>query len=178
MKQNRNGRFSPEFKLFIFSIFYGLLFINYIDLVVPGSNVPGYHAWLAVAYFISFVPLLFLWGLSRWKLVLSLGLTASLMNDLFYYPVSLILFGKAPDLYEWYLFQLGFKGLTRAWTFNAGIFTLPVTSILMGASIYIRIMLVTILSLGFRPPLPGYWVAVKPREILSRLGRLILGARE
>jgi hypothetical protein len=48
----------------------------------------------------------------------------------------------------------------------------------MGASIYIRIMLVTILSLGFKLPLPGYWVAVKPREILSRLGRLILGARE
>ncbi|MCS7120855.1 MAG: hypothetical protein RMJ07_06910 [Nitrososphaerota archaeon] len=125
-------------KLFLFSILHGLIYVNYIDLVVPGSNIPGYHLWLVVTYFIAFIPLLFLLGLEEWKLILCLGLTASLMNDLFYYPVGILLFQRPCNLYDWYLFQLGFKGLTYSWTFNAGIFKIPVTSLLMGSSIYLR----------------------------------------
>ncbi|MEM2815892.1 MAG: hypothetical protein QW056_04835 [Candidatus Bathyarchaeia archaeon] len=151
----RAGLASPVSKLFIFSIVYGLFYINYIDLVVPGSNVPGYHAWLGVTYFISFIPVILIWGIREWKLVLCLGLTASLMNDLFYYPISLLLFGKAPDLYGWYMFQLGLKGFTRAWTFNAGFFTFPITSLLMGASIYLRIAIIAALALKGRVPVQG-----------------------
>ncbi|MCS7096328.1 MAG: hypothetical protein RMK50_04640 [Nitrososphaerota archaeon] len=146
----RAGLASPVSKLFIFSVIYGLFYINYIDLVVPGSAVPGYHAWLGVTYFISFIPVILIWGVREWKLVLCLGLTASLMNDLFYYPVSLLLFGRAPCLYDWYMFQLGLKGFTRAWTFNAGFITFPITSLLMGASIYLRIALITALALKSR----------------------------
>ncbi|MEM2523027.1 MAG: hypothetical protein QXW82_07770 [Candidatus Bathyarchaeia archaeon] len=154
----RAGILSPSSKLFIFSIIYGLFYINYIDLVVPGSNVPGYHAWLGAAYFISFVPVILIWGVREWKLVLCLGLTASLMNDLFYYPVSLLLFGKAPDLYNWYMFQLGFKGFTRSWTFNAGFFTFPMTSLLMGVSIYLRIAIIAALAMKGRVQGKGRWM--------------------
>lgn len=154
----RAGPLSPASKLFIFSIIYGLFYVNYIDLVVPGSAVPGYHAWLGITYFISFIPVILIWGIREWKLVLCLGLTASLMNDLFYYPVSLILFGKAPDLYNWYLFQLGFKGLARAWTFNAGLFTFPITSLLMGASIYLRIATIAVLAMKGKASMQGQWM--------------------
>ncbi|MBC7129993.1 hypothetical protein H5T51_02080 [Candidatus Bathyarchaeota archaeon] len=160
MKREENN--PAAFRLFIFSILYGLFFINYIDLVVPGSNVPGYHAWLGIAYFISFIPIILMEGLREWRLVLSLGLMASLMNDLFYYPVSMILFGRAPDLYNWYLFQLGFKGFTTAWTFNAGFFTIKVTSILMGTSIYLRAAIIAVLTLKGR-------IAIQNYSVLSRL---------
>lgn len=141
---------SPEFKLFIFSIVYGLFYVNYIDLVVPGSKVPGYHVWLAITYFIPFITLTCIWGLKKWKLIISLGLTASLMNDLFYYPISLVLFGKSPDLFNWYLFQLGLKGFAHAWTFNAGFIKFPITSILMGTSIYLRTAIIIGLTINKR----------------------------
>lgn len=128
----------PVSKLFIYSIVHGLLYVNYIDLVVPGSNIPGYHLWLIVTYFITFIPLLLLLGFDEWKLVVSLGLTVSLMNDLFYYPIGILLFQRPCNLYEWYMFQLGFKGFTVSWSFNAAIFMIPVTSLLMGATIYLR----------------------------------------
>jgi len=130
-------------KLFIYSILYGLLNINYIDLVVPGSNLPGYHLWLWLAYFVPFIPLLLVLGLDEWELVGSLGLTASLMNDLFYNPIGILLFQKPINLSDWYMFQLGFKGFTVAWSFNAGAFTIPVTSLLMGATIYLRTAIIT-----------------------------------
>lgn len=153
---------SPETKLFIFSIFYGLFYVNYIDLVVPGSNVPGYHAWLAITYFIPFITILFTWGIERWRLVIRLGLTASLMNDLFYYPVSLVLFGKSPDLFKWYLFQLGLKNFEQAWTFNAGFVKFPITSMLMGATIYLRIAIIIGLTINKRLSIPFNW---KPRNM-------------
>lgn len=168
---------SPTSKLFIFSIIYGLFYVNYIDLVVPGSSVPGYHAWLAVTYFISFIPIILIWGLKEWKLVLCLGLTASLMNDLFYYPVSLLLFGRAPDLYSWYMFQLGFKGFTPAWTFNAGFMKFTVTSLLMGVSIYARIAIVTVLTLPHRVNIP-WWMMAERRRAVRRIEKPFRGVAD
>jgi len=156
---SRRGFASPTFRLFIFSIVYGLFYVNYIDLVVPGSNVPGYHAWLGVTYFISFIPVILILGLREWKLVLCLGLVASLMNDLFYYPISLLFFGRAPDLYSWYMFQLGFRGFTTAWTFNAGFLTFKVTSLLMGASIYARVAIIVALTLWGRVSMQQWMMA-------------------
>ena len=132
-------------KMILYSALYGLLHINYIDLVVPGSQIPGYHLWLVITYFAPFIPLLFIYGFKDWELVLSLGLIASLMNDLFYYPIAMIMFGRHVDLLEWYSFQLGLQGFKVRWYFNGGFFTFPVTSILMAISIYLRIVLVTLL---------------------------------
>jgi uncharacterized protein (DUF983 family) len=59
--------------------------INFIDLVIAGPTIAGYHIWLAIAYF------------SRARI--------------------------------W-------------WNFNAGFITIPVTSLLMGLTIYARIGIV------------------------------------
>jgi hypothetical protein len=134
-------------KLAVYSAVYGLLSINYIDLVTPGSNVHGYHLWLVIQYFTPFIPILFVLGFDDWEVVLGMGLLGSLMNDLGYYPAAIILFARKVNLHEWYFFQLGFKGLEVRWTFNAGFFTFPVTSIAMGLSIYLRIALIYLLLL-------------------------------
>jgi len=146
--EERNcGRCKAELlsKLLIYSVLYGVFSINYIDLVVPGSNVPGYHLWLLIAYFAPFIPLLLLFGFEDWELVGGLGLTASLMNDIFYYPTGMLLLRTSVNLSEWYLFQFGFKGFDVWWSFNAGFFTIPVTSLLMGLTIYLRIGIVVAL---------------------------------
>ena len=131
-------------KLLIYSSIYGLILINYIDLITPGA--PAYHLWLIFMYFAPFIPILFLLGFDDWELVLSLGLLASLMNDLFYYPIGRLLLGRQVDLLEWYKFQLGLEWCTPSWTFQGGIFTFQVTSILMGLSIYLRILIIVLLS--------------------------------
>jgi len=132
-------------KLIAYSSIYGLIHVNYIDLVVPGSNVPGYHLWLIALYFAPFVPILFTLGFDDWELLVSMGLTASLMNDLFYHPIGMLLFGREVNLLDWYLFQLGLKGLRVDWSLNLGFASIPVSSLLMGASIYARVVLTGIL---------------------------------
>jgi len=138
LKVERENKFMLIAKLLIYSSLYGLIMINYIDLIQRG--VPGYHLWLVIMYFAPFIPILFLLGFDDWELVVALGLLASLMNDLFYYPVGRILLGRTVDLINWYKFQLGLQGFKPAWTFQGGIFTFRVTSILMGTSIYARIL--------------------------------------
>lgn len=127
-------------KLIAYSTIYGLLMINYIDLVTPGSNIPGYHLWLIIQYFAPFLSILCLLGFEDWELIVSLGLLGSLMNDLFYAPIGMILFGKEYDLIEWYLWQLGFHLFDVKWYANLLFIMIPVSSSLMGASIYARII--------------------------------------
>jgi hypothetical protein len=143
------GESKREFiiKLSLYSAIYGLLSINYIDLVIPGSNVPGYHLWLLFQYFLPFIPLLFLLGFDDWELVLSMGLLGSLFNDLGYAPIGMLIFNRKFDLINWYSFQLGFQGYKVWWYFDAVIFRIPVTSIGMGISIYTRITLTFLLCL-------------------------------
>ncbi|MEM0111350.1 MAG: hypothetical protein QXK90_01145 [Candidatus Parvarchaeota archaeon] len=132
-------------KLLAYSAIYGLIHVNYIDLVSPGSNIPGYHLWLAALYFAPFIPILFILGFDDWELLASMGLMASLMNDLFYCPVGALLLGRKADLLDWYLFQLGFRGLEARWSLNLGFTAIPVSSILMGVSIYMRLAITTML---------------------------------
>jgi hypothetical protein len=129
-------------KMGIYSILYGLFSINYIDLVIAGPTIAGYHIWLTIAYFSLFIPLLLIFGFEDWELVGALGLTASLMNDAFYYPIGRLMLGITVNLSEWYAFQLGFKGFEVWWNFNAGFVTVPVSSLLMGLTIYARIGIV------------------------------------
>jgi hypothetical protein len=81
-------------------------------------------------------------GWKNWDLFLALGLLSSLMNDLFYAPMSNYFFGGSYNLSEWFLQQLGFRGNIVIYHFQGGFFTFPVTSWLMGLSIYLRILLI------------------------------------
>lgn len=96
------------FKLASFAVIYGLLPINWIDLFNPAA--PGYHVWLVIMYMAPFGIVVLLEGVSLLPLALSLGLLASLMNDLFYYPVGDLLFGMKVDVLSWWQGQLGFDG--------------------------------------------------------------------
>lgn len=131
-------------KLTAFATFYGFVVINWLDLHARG--IPAYHLLLAILYFTPFATVLVLRGLEDWELTVSMGLYTSLMNDLFYYPAGRILFGIRVDLAEWYRFQLGLDGGEVRWVADFGAIHLPVSSILMGASIYARIAAVALLA--------------------------------
>jgi hypothetical protein len=136
-------------KLVVFALFYGIVFVNWIDLFNGGAYiyvVPGYHIWVIIAYMIPFGLLLVLQGRKDWELALSLGLLASLGNDLGYFVVGDAYFGFHVNLLDWYAHQFGLYGNTVLFTFNGGFFSFGVPSWLMGAAIYCRIAVV-ILSL-------------------------------
>jgi hypothetical protein len=131
------------FKLASFSVIYGLLPINWIDLFNP--TAPGYHVWLVIMYMAPFAIVVLMDGLYQWPLALSLGLVASLMNDLFYYPVGNLFFGMHVDVVSWWQRQLGFDGFQHIFTFQGGIFSFDVTSMVMGASVYLRLLVALVL---------------------------------
>ena len=93
--------FERRFNRYIlFSVFYGLIFLNYIDVMVPGSNDSGYHLWLTIMYFLPFIALT-ISSPRNWQLTIGLGLVASLMNDVFY-GVARNLMGVPLDLTRYY----------------------------------------------------------------------------
>jgi Short repeat of unknown function (DUF308) len=129
-------------KLVLFSAFYGLVLINWIDLYA--TTAPAYHVWLILTYMAPFGVLIVFQGLKEWQLALSLGLLVSLMNDVGYYFVGDLLFGFSQPLVPWVGGQLGFQGTKLLFNFQGGFFTIPVTSILMGVSIYARVAVVAV----------------------------------
>jgi hypothetical protein len=144
-------------KLILFSSFYGLILINWIDLF--GKTVPSYGIWLILTYMAPFGVLIVFEGLDSWPLAVSLGLLVSLNNDLGYYFVGNLLFGFHVALGPWIAGQLGFQGAQVVTVFYAGNLALNVTSWMMGLSIYLRAIVVgAILS---------YWWA-HPGQIVAR----------
>jgi len=140
-----NPRQLTLLKLILFASFYGIAFLNWIDLFNGGAYiyvVPGYHIWVIIAYLIPFGVLLVIQGRKDWELALSLGLIASLGNDLGYFVVGDAFFGFHVNLLDWYAHQLGFYGGTTLFVFNGGFFSFGVPSWLMGAAIYGRIAVV------------------------------------
>ena len=129
-------------KLVLFSLSYGLVLINWIDLF--GKSVPAYGFWLILTYFAPFWVLLVYEGYSEWPLALSLGLLVSLANDVGYYFIGNLLFGFHQDLLTWTAGQLGFYGNRLVTVFDAGSFSIPVDSWQMGLSIYLRGVVVTV----------------------------------
>ncbi len=127
-------------KLVIFALGYGLIFVNWIDLF--NVSVPAYHIWVGVAYFIPFGVLLVVRGSKDWELGLSLGLIASLGNDLGYFVVGDAFFGFHVGLLDWYAHQFGLYGNTVLFTFNGGLFSFPVLSWMMGVWIWARLVIV------------------------------------
>jgi len=127
-------------KLILFSLFYGLVLINWIDLF--GKEVPAYGVWLILTYFAPFWVLIVYEGYSEWPLAISLGLLVSLANDLGYYFVGNLLFGFHQNLASWTAGQLGLDGTSLVTVFQAGSVSIPVDSWLMGLSIYVRAVVV------------------------------------
>jgi len=140
-----NQRQMTLLKLIVFAAFYGIVFVNWIDLFNGGAYiyvVPGYHIWVIIAYMIPFGVLLVMQGRKDWELALSLGLLASLGNDLGYFVVGDAFFGFHVNLLDWYAHQFGLYGNTILFTFNGGFFSFGVPSWLMGAAIYGRVAVV------------------------------------
>jgi hypothetical protein len=119
----------------VFAVFYGLIFINYIDIAVVQS-VSGYHLWLVLMYFLPFLSLS-MFNLKNWKLTLGLGLVASLMNDVFCGAIK-TLFVTPVDLNRYYSLWL-IPQNTVLFNLNLGFITIPVMSWMMAVSIYARI---------------------------------------
>lgn len=127
-------------KLVLFSALYGLILINWLDLY--GTSAPAYHVWLVLTYMAPFGVLIVFQGFKDWQLALSLGLLVSLTNDLGYFFVGDLLFGFQVPLLPWISGQLGLLGNQVLFYFQGGLFYIPVTSWLMGASIYARVVVV------------------------------------
>ncbi len=130
-------------KLVVFAIFYGFVNVNWIDLYY--NRVPAYHIWLILTYMAPFGVLLVFRGFKDWQLALSLGLLVSLVNDLGYYFSGDLFFGFHEKLVPWLAGQLGFDGSKVLFIFQGGLFKIPVTSYVMGASVYGRIAVVVVL---------------------------------
>jgi len=137
-----NRRQLTLLKLILFSAFYGLIMVNWIDLY--GSSAPGYHIWVILTCMAPFGVLLVFQGFKDWEVAFALGLLVSLMNDLGYYFMGDLLFGFNVSLIPWLGNQLGFRGNLTLFTFQGGFFSFPVTSIMMGISIYARIAVVVV----------------------------------
>jgi hypothetical protein len=152
-------------KLLLFSAFYGLILINWIDLY--GKSVPAYGVWLILTYMAPFGVLIVFQGWKSWPLAASLGLLVSLMNDVGYYFVGNLLFGFHQDLGPWIEGQLGFLGSQVVTFFEGGSFTIAVTSWMMGFSIYARAAVVAVILL--------YWWR-HPGEIVAKTETPIPGA--
>jgi uncharacterized membrane protein HdeD (DUF308 family) len=130
-------------KLVLFALVYGFLNVNWIDLYY--NQVPAYHLWLILTYMAPFGVLLVFQGLKDWELALSLGLLVSLCNDLGYFFSGDLFFGFHVNLVTWLEGQLGLQGFRVLFDFQGGAFNFPVTSILMGLSIYARVAVVAFL---------------------------------
>ena len=130
-------------KLVLFSAFYGLILINWIDLF--GKEVPGYGLWLLLTYMAPFGVLIVFEGWSSWPLATSLGLLVSLFNDVGYYFIGNLIFGFHQALGPWISGQLGFEGSNIVTYFEGGRFVLAVPSWMMGLSIYVRAVVVGVI---------------------------------
>ena len=144
-------------RLILFSAFYGLILINWIDLF--GKQVPAYGIWLLLTYMAPFGVLIVFQGWRSWPLAVSLGLLVSLFNDVGYFFVGNLLFGFHENLGPWIAGQLGLLGNAWVTTFEGGSFSINVTSWMMGLSIYARAVVVGMILL--------YWWR-HPGEIVAR----------
>ena len=136
---------SKSVLLFLFSILYGLLVINFVDLLVSPKIMNAYHLWPQSMYLIPYIPLMIVGGVKLIPLCVTSAIMTSLMNDLLYAPVGILLLNRKYDLVDWYLFQLGFRGFEVRWFMFYGVIEVPVSSLGLGISIYLRILITALL---------------------------------
>lgn len=87
-------------------------------------------------------------NLKNWNLTLGLGLTASLMNDVFYGSMKYLV-GIPYNLSHYYSLWL-IPQNTVLFNLNLGFTTIPVYSWMMALSIYGRIFLIFVLLRGWK----------------------------
>jgi hypothetical protein len=126
-------------KLMTYSVIYGLILINYIDI---GLSAYAFHVWLIAMYFAPFVVFSILHP-EDWKLAVSLGFLSSLMNDVFYGPVKYLV-GKPIDLHNYYTLWL-IPLNEPLFCLDFGFFHIRVFSWMMALSIYSRMILIYLL---------------------------------
>jgi hypothetical protein len=135
--------FNKKFYFYvILSVFYGLVFVNYIDNIISGSSYGGYHMWLTIMYFFPFIILTISFP-RNWQLTIGLGLLASLMNDVFYGIVRSLM-GIKIDL-NWYYRLWLIPSDTVLFRLNLGIVDINVYSWMMALSIYGRIAIIVLM---------------------------------
>ncbi|MCW4030237.1 MAG: hypothetical protein NWE92_11395 [Candidatus Bathyarchaeota archaeon] len=136
----------------LFSVVYGVVFINYIDIASPvPSN--GYHLWLVIMYFLPFVGFTLL-NPRNWELTLGLGLVASLMNDVFYGALKYLAGSLSIGVNTYYSLWLVPQN-TLLFTLNLGFTTVSVFSWMMALSIYLRIAVVVLLLWHWKRSIRG-----------------------
>jgi hypothetical protein len=133
--------------LVLFAVVYGLIFINYIDIITPGGNIEGYHLWLVLMYFAPFAILSVL-DIKNLKLTLGLGFLTSVMNDVFYGAMQNVM-GTPYDLGKYYNLWL-IPQSNVLFNLNLGFANIPVQSWMMAASIYLRFAVVFFLLDGHK----------------------------
>jgi hypothetical protein len=152
--------------LIIFAVLYGLVFINYIDVMTPGGSDSGYHLWLALMYFLPFVGFS-MFNVKNWRITLGLGLIASLMNDLFFGPFKYLI-GYSYNIAGYYHLWL-IPQNSLLFHMNLGFAVIPVQSWMMSASIYLRIAATCLLLNGRNFPFNSLqlrrYVLIKRRGI-------------
>lgn len=127
---------------------YGAILVNRFDLRPPSFVVgPDYDLFLMALYFLPGI-LVAIFYRNVWLIPL-VGLAVSLMNDMIYEPAGVIWGVRTMRSINanWYLQQLGFLGSEKViLTLSFGIVSVPVTSLLMGISVYVRASIVVILA--------------------------------
>lgn len=147
-RQRALQAFNKKFYFYILvSILYGLIFVNYIDIIIPGGAYGGYHLWLTLMYFFPFIVLTISFP-RNWQLTIGLGLLASLMNDVFYGMVRNVM-GYPIDLAMYYNHWL-VPSDALLFRLNLGITIIPVYSWIMALAIYARVALVVVLLWSWR----------------------------
>jgi hypothetical protein len=138
--------------LLAFSVIYGLIFINYIDIITNGGAQSGYHMWLVLMYFLPFATLS-IFDIKNWKLTIGLGLVVSLMNDVFYGAVSCLM-GRPMNLANYYSLWL-IPQSHVLFNLNLGFTVINVQSWMMASTIYLRLAAVVLILGGWKYIVPN-----------------------
>jgi len=122
-------------------ILYSFFIVNFLDNVLDPRNCPGWHLILVGIY--AVLPLFLAKNMRE---CICMFVVVSLVNDLSYAVFRNLFLNGSYDLLRWYMWQLGFKGFCGGWTADFMFFKVKVSSVMMGAWVWLRILsLLTIL---------------------------------
>jgi len=117
------------------SVMYSFFIVNYLDNVFNPRVCPGWHLILAGIY--AVLPLFLARNIREF---LILFIAVSLVNDLTYALFRNMFLDGSYDLLRWYMWQLGMMGWSGGWTADFMFFKIRVSSALMGAFVWARIL--------------------------------------